>query len=118
MCPRRSPVAVPRQGYNGRRNQALASERLLAPLLVQGAPTPVNASVVALLASCAAAELSPSELSRRADHLLALFQRHGYGVTDTGSGTDGDQLPAEPDWPLPAAGAVDYTARGSQFSSN
>ncbi|KAF0289980.1 Extracellular tyrosine-protein kinase PKDCC [Amphibalanus amphitrite] len=73
------------QGYNARRNQALAGERLLGPLLLQGVPAPLNASVTALLASCSAAQLSPTELSGRATELLKLFQRHGYGVTDTGS---------------------------------
>ncbi|XP_043192735.1 extracellular tyrosine-protein kinase PKDCC-like [Amphibalanus amphitrite] len=73
------------QGYNARRNQALAGERLFGPLLLQGVPAPLNASVTALLASCSAAQLSPTELSGRATELLKLFQRHGYGVTDTGS---------------------------------
>ncbi|XP_037082651.1 extracellular tyrosine-protein kinase PKDCC-like [Pollicipes pollicipes] len=73
------------QGYNARRNQALAAPRLLAPLLEQGAPAPLNASVAALVAGYAAADRSAAEMRSRAHRLLELFQRHGYGVTDSGS---------------------------------
>ena len=76
------------QGYNARRNQVLAAARLLAPLLEQGVPAPLNASVAALLASYSAADRSAADMSHRTAELLTLFQRHGYGVTDVRSGVD------------------------------
>ena len=74
------------QGYNWRRNQALAASRLFSPLLEQGVPSPLAGSVAAMLAAYSAADRTPAEMGRQTGRLLTLFQRRGYGVSDVGSG--------------------------------